>query len=59
VISNIVSTQNPITNNEIDRFFEMLEALDFHAKENQALDPSLMLNGESRDISKSSVDILV
>jgi hypothetical protein len=31
VVQQIVCTQNPITNDEIDRFFEMMESLEFHA----------------------------
>jgi hypothetical protein len=30
-ISEVVCTQDPITNNEIDRFYQVIEALDFHA----------------------------
>jgi len=35
-IQQVVCTQDPITNYEVDRFFEVLEALDFHAQELKA-----------------------
>jgi hypothetical protein len=30
-ISEVACTQDPITNNEVDRFYQVIEALDFHA----------------------------
>jgi hypothetical protein len=35
-IQQVVCTQDPITNYEVDRFFEVMEALDFHAQELKA-----------------------
>ena len=32
-ISEAVCTQDPITNNEVDRFYQVMEALEFHAQE--------------------------
>jgi hypothetical protein len=32
-IQQVVCTQDPITNYEVDRFFKVMDALDFHAQE--------------------------
>jgi len=52
----VVCTQDPITNNEVNRLFEVLEALDFQAQE--------LKNRKNKDniydlISKESIDILL
>lgn len=52
----VVCTQDPITNDEVDRLFEVLEALDFQAQE-------LRHRQNKKDIhemlSKENIDLLL
>lgn len=55
-VNQVVCTQDPLTNDEVNRFYEVLEALDFHAKElkNRFNKPNL-----HEYISKDSIDLLL
>lgn len=54
-LASIVCTQDPITNHEVDRFYEVVEALDFHVQELQSLYGFRKIS-INRDITEGNIE---
>lgn len=57
-LSSIMCTQDPITNNEVDRFYEIIEALDFHVQELQTRHGVRKIS-INKDISEGNMNLIL